>query len=440
MKSNKKLEQKNSLHKIIGTNLSSDILYKKIVEHMNEGVWMGDKNERTIYANPKFCKMMGYSLEEMLGKESYEFWDEESARVVKETNISKRQKDISSSYEGNLLNKNGKKIPVLLSGTSLPDGGTIGIMTDLTELKKKEEAEKILSNAINHANDAIIVFDENGTITSWNNGAKVIFGYKKEEMMGEKLEKIFSVEELANFFKQRKGFYSIELKSKHKNEKQLVIDATLTTVITGDENSVFYLLIARDITHQTEFEEELASKYQKIQEAYNRFGLVRRQMDYIFEILDLLSSAYDSKSIADYIVSSLIMLTKTDACVLRIYNKEKNTLELVSSFGIQDINGKAATKYEGSLAQKAFEQKSPLKIVDLEHEPRYQSNYLAKKNNLSSLLLIPLEFQGELIGSLSLYANPEKKLSIFENEFVERYAKIIQIAIYTIFFKKETDN
>lgn len=435
MKNPTKKQLQDNLKKVIPPHLSSDILYKKIVEHMNEAVWMGDSDEKTIYANPKFCKIMGYSLEEMLGKESYEFWDEESARIVKETNLSKRKKDISSSYQGNLLNKQGKKIPVLLSGTSLPDGGTIGIMTDLSELKKKEESEKILSNAIHHASDAIVVFDQNGVIKSWNNGAKVIFGYKKEEMVGENLDKLFSVEELANFFKQRKGYYSLEMRSKHKNEKQLVINATLTTVLTGDEDNVFYLLIARDITHQTEFEEELAVKYQKIQEAYNRFGLVRRQMDYIFEILDLLGSSYDGKSIADYIVSSLIMLTKTDGCVLRIYNQEKDCLDLVSSFGIQDIGGKASTKYMGSLTQKAFEQKSPLKIVDLEHEPRYQSNYLAKKNNLSSLLLIPLQFQGRLIGSLSLYASPEKKLSIFENDFVENYAKIIQIAIYTIFFK-----
>jgi PAS domain S-box-containing protein len=91
--------------------LPPDILFRKMVENMNEAVWMGDKNERTIYANPKFCKIMEYSLEEMLGKESYEFWDSESAKTVREVNLSKRKKGISSSYEGNLLTKSGKKIP-----------------------------------------------------------------------------------------------------------------------------------------------------------------------------------------------------------------------------------------------------------------------------------------------------------------------------------------
>lgn len=423
----KKTESKN--------NAPSEVLYGKMVEHMNEAVWVGDEKERTVYANPKFCKLMEYSLEEMLGKESYEFWDEESARVVRDVNTSKRKKGISSSYEGNLQTKSGKKIPVLLSGTPLPDGGTIGIMTDLTELKKKEEAEKILSSAIQHASDAIVIFNTDGIITSWNTGGKMVFGYKHDEMIGEKIDKLFSVEQLSNFFKQRSGFYELELKTTHKNTKSLNIAATLTTIENKANGAVFYLLIARDITNQIQFEEELALKYEKIQEAYNRFGVVRRQMDYIFEILELLDSSYDKKSIADYIVSSLIMLTKTDACHLRIYNKAKNTLDSVSSFGIMDADGKASIKYDGSLAEKAFLQKSPVKIVDVQNEPRYQSAYLAKKNNLSSLLVMPLKFQGEFIGSLSLYASPQKKLAILENDFIEKYAKIIELAIYTIYFK-----
>ena len=120
----------------------SKLVYKTLVEHMNEAIWVGDENERTIYSNPKFCKMTEYTLEEMLGKESYEFWDKKSAERVRNVNDTKRKKGSSSSYEGVIVSKTGKKTPVLLSGAPLPHGGTIGIMTDITELKEKKMLEK----------------------------------------------------------------------------------------------------------------------------------------------------------------------------------------------------------------------------------------------------------------------------------------------------------
>lgn len=76
----------------------AEIGYKKILDAMTESIWIGDKNERTVYANPNFCNLMGYSLEEMIGKESYVFWDEESTKTVKQNN-SLRKKGENSKYE-----------------------------------------------------------------------------------------------------------------------------------------------------------------------------------------------------------------------------------------------------------------------------------------------------------------------------------------------------
>lgn len=156
-------------------------------------------------------------------------------------------------------------------------------------------------------------------------------------------------------------------------------------------------------------------------------------MDYVFEALDLFSGNYDKRNVADFIVSSIIMLTHVDACVLRTYDDKKDILNLISCFGVaDDWKGKAVIKYKNSLVERAFTQKIPLKIIDVVKESRYQSKHLAKKNNLCSLLLIPLQFKGKLVGSLSLYANPDKKLEIFENEFIEKYAKLLEIVVGTI--------
>lgn len=405
-------------------------MYKNLVEHMNEGVWMGDKDGITLYANPKFCRMVGSSLTEVIGVPSEKFWDEDSRMKIEEVNRTKRSKGISSSYEGTLVNRFGQKIPLLISGTPLPDGGTFAIMTDLSELKERERKERILSSAIKYANDAIIMFNPNGEISLWNKGAKIIFGYKEQEILGKPLDILFRDKDVVSALKESEVLYNVELAAVHRNKHPITISATLTPLLQEE----FYLLIARDITTHVKFEEELTLKYEKMKEAYNKFGILRRQMDYIFEVLKFFSENHELKSMADYFVSSIIMLTRVDACILRIYNKQKGTLDLLSCFGVeQDWKGKASIKYKNSLTEKAFHQKMPLKIIDIAKEPRYQSKFLTRKNNLCSLLLIPLQFKSELVGSLSLYTRPDKKSEIFENDFIEKYVKLIEIAVGSMF-------
>lgn len=412
-------------------------IYRKLIENMNEGVWMGDKDERTVYANPKFCQMTEYALDEMIGRKSYEFWDRESRARVREVNMTKRKKGIASTYEGNLVSKSGKIIPVLLSGAPLADGGTIGFITDITDLKNKEEQARILESAVQYSTDAIIIFNAAGEIISWNKGAKILFGFKEEELVGKKIDRIFPEDEIMPLLKYNRVFYNTELVGIHKSKKPVNISATLTPVFSGDQrrktHAQFWLLIARDITSWIKMEKELSSKYQKIREAYNNFGVIRRQMEYIFDLLDYLKKTKDKKSIADFIVSSIIMLTRVDACMLRTYNARKNTLDLLSCFGVsKEWMGRSSIKLKNSLAEIAYKNNAPLKVIDIAQDPRHHAKSLASRSNLSSLLLIPLQFKGKLVGSLSMYVGPEKKLEIFENEFIEKYASLLELVVSTL--------
>ncbi|MDP2625214.1 MAG: PAS domain S-box protein, partial [Candidatus Peregrinibacteria bacterium] len=410
-------------------------MYQDLVERMNEAIILADGEENTVYANPKFCEILGISMEETLNKKTYDFFDQETAEKIRYENEHKRKQGLSSRYEGKLVNKKGEKIPVLVNGTPLPGGGSLRLLTDLTEVKKSEEKERALNSAVMYATDAIIIFNSEGEITSWNKGAKVIFGYKLEEINGKSIKTIFSEEDVDQLISEGKLLYNIELEGRHKNNKPVNISATLTPVKKGNKKkATSFLLIARDITNQAKFEEELTLKYEKMKEAYNQFGVLRRQMDYMFEVLNFFSEEHDTKTMADFFVSSIIMLTHVDACVLRLYNIKKDSLDLLSSFGVgENWKGKASIKYPKSLAEKAFDRGAALKIIDVVREPRYQSKYLAKKNNLCSLLLIPLKFQSKFVGSLSLYVNPDKRLEIFENEFIEKYAKLIEMAVGTMF-------
>lgn len=411
--------------------LDPSIPYRTLVERMHEVVWMCDEQERTVYVNPKFFEMTGYTLDDIIGKQSYDFWDPQSAEVVRRVNAGERKRGISSSYEGNIITKKGERIPVFVSGMPLENGGTMGIMTDMREVKRREEQEHLLGSAIQLSSDAIIILREDGTVLSWNRGAKTIFGFRETEIVGKTLEKMLSADDLQMVLQPSGIRQQCELHANHKQGHTVTVSATVTPVATGEtKGSHSLLLIARDITTQKKVEEELAVKYTKLRDAYNTFGVLRRHMDYILELAEFAAQPHQLKLVTDFVVNAVIMLTRVDACSIRVHDPKTKTLETISSFGLSDdwLGAKTIT-YKESMTRKAFERGSALKIIDLTKQPNYHSRALAKKSNLHSLLVIPLIFQGELLGGLNLYARPERKLEILDNEFIERFAHVVTLVL-----------
>ena len=88
--------------------------------------------------------MLGYSLEEMVGKYGRDFTDEENKAILKQT-LEERQRGISEIYELKLIRKDGSPIWMLVNTKSIFDengkfAGSLGMLTDITKIKRAEEA------------------------------------------------------------------------------------------------------------------------------------------------------------------------------------------------------------------------------------------------------------------------------------------------------------
>ncbi len=120
----------------------SEDKYRNIVETANEGIWVVDAENKTIYVNKKMTEMLGFSQEEMIGRSGWKFTDDEN-KVVSITNIEKRQQDIGESHEFKLICRDGSPLWTLVNTRSFfgKDGkfaGSIGMFTDITRRKQEE--------------------------------------------------------------------------------------------------------------------------------------------------------------------------------------------------------------------------------------------------------------------------------------------------------------
>ncbi|AKB31886.1 Sensory transduction histidine kinase [Methanosarcina siciliae HI350] len=124
----------------------SEEKYRNIVETANEGILIIDDEYIITYVNKKMADMLGYTLEEGIGRSVWDFVDEESKIIIKK-NIDKKLQGTNESYELRLICKDGSLLWSLINAKSLFDNdgkfmGTVSMITDITKRKKAEEALK----------------------------------------------------------------------------------------------------------------------------------------------------------------------------------------------------------------------------------------------------------------------------------------------------------
>ena len=121
--------------------------YSTIVELVQEGICIDDKDEKMVFVNDAFAKMLGYEKEYLIGKSLFDFVDEKGRKILTEQANLRRQEK-SSRYELRVYTKNGGIRDLLISAVPfIKNGkyiGSISVNLDITERKRAEEKIKIL--------------------------------------------------------------------------------------------------------------------------------------------------------------------------------------------------------------------------------------------------------------------------------------------------------
>lgn len=129
------------------------------------------------------------------------------------------------------------------------------------EEKLRNAAEEKYRNLFDNANDAIIIYDTNGFVTSWNLAAEKIFGWTAEEITGKKLLPLIVPEEVQEDMgsiidKLGRGvpsYYEPELM--RKDGTRINASLTVSYLRDADRNVIGISCIIRDITERRKAEE-----------------------------------------------------------------------------------------------------------------------------------------------------------------------------------------
>jgi PAS domain S-box-containing protein len=145
---------------------ASEERYQTIVETAREGIFIADGEARVTFANSRLAGMLGYRLDEIMGRSLLDLMDDSSKTVVKEQ-LSRRRKDSSDVYELSFQSRDGTYLVGLVSAAPLMVDdtflGSVGIVTDITRMKQVESelrsAKEFSEKIINNITDNLVVVD-----------------------------------------------------------------------------------------------------------------------------------------------------------------------------------------------------------------------------------------------------------------------------------------
>ena len=123
-------------------------------------------------------------------------------------------------------------------------------------------------------------------------------------------------------------------------------------------------------------------------------------------------------------------LMRARMCSLMLLDESREWLDLRASYGAGDAYiKKPRLGAEESLIGVVVRRKKALQVANVQADSRYQNVELARRENLVSLLSVPLVFSGQTIGVLNVYTAKPYNFSNEEIKILSALAELSAIAI-----------
>ncbi|MEK6642283.1 MAG: PAS domain S-box protein [Planctomycetota bacterium] len=305
-------ESANSAHRAAKAALrETEALRNTLDEHAI--VLVTDTKGSIIHVNDLFCRISGYSREELLGS---------NPRIINSGHHPKavwvemwKALAAGRTVQGERCNKakDGRLywVEVTITPWKNQDGTIekyVSIQTDITERKQAEqrliEAEERTRLIISTAVDAVVAMDNKGVVIDWNAQAEVTFGWTRDEAVGRPMHELIIPERLrakhlegmARYLstgKARVAGQRIEVPAIRKDGVEITIELAITPVqpASGASGPICFSAFLRDVTQLRRTEAKLIQRQRRAQMLFE-IGAVANQVGSVEE-----STAYCLKAV-----------------------------------------------------------------------------------------------------------------------------------------------
>ena len=422
--------------------LVSEEKFRTIAENLADVIYMTDENGILTYLSPSTFSTFGYLPEEIEDQFFGKFLCEEELQEVIPlfydiVNSGLKTKSVPIKAK----HKDGNILDVEISSSAIYKNnqviGTLGLIHDVTEKKKGEDAlresEAFNRRMIENANEGIWSMDANDKTVFINKRMADLLGYSSEEMIEKPGTDFIFPDDMDDYFikeSERRsgsfGIYERRLKDKNGNEVWTLVSSSPIYDDKGNYAGSFGMF--SDISSRKHAEDRV------------------NKLNRIYALLSNVNQTIVRISDKDSLFNEICRIAVEDGHFrmtwIGIINKETNKIDVAASNGFTgdyldkiniDLNDK--TQSQGPTGQAILTGKINF-CNDIRNDNRMLSwQEEAKKLGFKSAISVPLIVSDEVIGAFTLYSN---EIGFFDEEEIKLLEEMaMDISFALEFYNKE---
>jgi len=241
-------------------------------------ITINDASDRTfMYVNDAFCNISGFKREEVIGKRSTDLEIVTKQDQEKRIHSITEGGNIARGIEINFRKANGEIINVINSIERIEIDNKpcwISAFIDITDQKKAEEKFRGL---LESAPDATIIANSEGKIVLINRQTEILFGYNRDELIGQPVEILVPYDFLQKHAEHRTGYYKepkfrsmgagLELFAIRHDGSKFPVEISLSPLQTPE--GLLVSAAIRDISIRKKNEALIKKQQQEVQDLIN---------------------------------------------------------------------------------------------------------------------------------------------------------------------------